>query len=142
MRKPIPIRVGICGCINLYHGELEGRRMRIAGRWYRLQEVGLPNEQYHTGSLKRNRCHFFVDNGSVEKGDICIMVGKEDLIQSPSGKSERLKDTLYDGMRTQKSCGQPADVPLGPRGVARLIRRLIAEMKSPDRSQWLRRMAL
>ena len=57
MGNPIELRIGICGCTGLYHGQLDGKRMRIDGRSYVVKEIPLPDEQFHTTSLKQHRCH-------------------------------------------------------------------------------------
>ena len=63
------LRVGICGCTRLYHGELEGRKWVInAFRGeivssrvvFRLKEVCVP-EDMQISTLLGMRCHFFVD---------------------------------------------------------------------------------
>lgn len=138
MAKPTVIRVGICGCLNLYHGDLGGRGMNIGGHPFRLEEIRLPDEMWHTASIKTRRCHFFIDRADDVDDGRCanepphIFLERHDLVLSSSKRSEKLVNDTYFGMRG----GEPKT----PLGIARQIRGLIAEMSQRDRRAWLRRM--
>lgn len=56
------IRMGICLCTELYHGELDGMPFEIPGlaEMYELQEVEIPEVGQST-ALKEARCLFFLD---------------------------------------------------------------------------------
>ena len=145
MKEPIEIRVGICGCLNLYHGELQGRGIIIEGTRYRVKEVELPDETSHTQSLKRTRCHFFIDNGAEVKKDLSILMSANDLIRSPSGRSERLESSFCSGMASEKLWWKNGEchssgTPLVPMGIMRIIRRTIVYTQVRKRRAWFRRM--
>ncbi len=125
MTEPIELRVGICGCTKLYHGMLGGKGMRLHGFHFRIAEVALANTQYHTAELKERRCHFFID---VDHYDTIIYLEKDDLIMSPSERSERLVYQIF-------LCN-----PLCANGMRRFIREILSSMKKRDLRKWLRRM--
>lgn len=56
------IRMGICLCTELYHGEFDGMLFEIPGlaEMYELQEVQIP-EVGQSAALKEARCPFFLD---------------------------------------------------------------------------------
>lgn len=125
MAEPIELRVGICKCTTLYHGTMEGLGMRLHGHRFRIKEVALANTQYHTAELKERRCHFFID---ADHYDTVIYLEKDDLIMSPSERSERLAYQIF-------LCN-----PLCANGMRRLIREILSSMKKRDLRDWLKRM--
>jgi hypothetical protein len=135
MKTNIPIRIGICGCMKLYRGDLNGRQLRISGKWFVLEEVILPNEEFHTKSIKKQRCHFFIDKDKGGINDGTIFLVRYELYLSPSGRSERLSDLGFYGGYSRDGKA------FSPQRMIRYMRELIAEMSQRNRAQWLRRMA-
>jgi len=135
MAKLIPIRVGICGCLHLYHDRMNGHRMRIGGQSFQLEEVRVPAKGPHTAFIKRHRCHIFIDRAEVEGGGLYILVSVMSLVRNPSGtrRSEKLAEVFYHGMNRRKK-------PKTPPYMTRQIRGLIAEMSPDHRQSWLERM--
>ena len=143
----IEIRVGLCRCMDLYDGKLEGRRFVIGGKRYVISEVRLPDETYHTKSLKAARCHFFIDNGAIHPQEISIFLEKEDLVASPSGRSEKLVSSMRSGMTTERYVLRDdrwimEGKPLSARGMIRALRWFVAKMSAKERTRWLKRMSL
>lgn len=71
MQETITLKIGICRCTQLYHGELSGKEIEIRSQHGRalnhpkrfaLEEVQIPAGQtQQIKTLKENGCNFFVD---------------------------------------------------------------------------------
>ncbi len=138
------LRVAICGCMKMYHGQLVGRKIHLDGRTFELHEVRIPDDDRHAKPIKQSRSHFFIDNTVQPDRSIWTSLMRNDLIVSASGRSERWYYFVYDGMRVaaQERQGKP-DHPhmhLTPSGMAQLIRRILTWMDSRERRLWLARM--
>lgn len=64
------VRIGICQCTTLWHGEFEGKKLRITKGsdgllnpplTIILNEVGIPEKENHGDALGSRRCHLFLD---------------------------------------------------------------------------------
>ncbi len=147
MKALTEIRIGLCGCMDLYNGALEGRQFRFSRAQFVLREVRLPDEVFHTRALKAARCHFFIDYGSDHPLDTYVLLSREDLVVSPSGRSERLVSRSWSAMAWDDEVWQDNQwvsfgKSLSARGMLRLIRQRIFLMDSAERSAWLQRMSL
>lgn len=60
MKRSTALRVGICGCTPRYHGKIAGRTVSVGGKTFRVEEIRIPEDRT-SETLRRNRCHFFLD---------------------------------------------------------------------------------
>jgi hypothetical protein len=128
----IEIRVGLCGCTNIYNGQLNGKRFFIDKQWYLIREVLLPDEKFHTQSLKRTRCHFFIDAATGDDGQY-MWIDQMDLQRSLSGSSERSIAITF-AITTEGRL-------LSRKSVLSEIREWIAGMVLGPRTAWLERIS-
>jgi hypothetical protein len=73
-RKVTELRVGITAHAN-YHGRLQGRRIVLHGRVYKIREVTL--EENTRRGLKAARCHFYItgwESGRKLTTELCQVV--------------------------------------------------------------------
>jgi len=62
MKETTTLKIGICACTQLFHGEIAGREIQIGSRKFALEEVQIPGgEKRQSKALKENGCHFFID---------------------------------------------------------------------------------
>lgn len=57
------LRIGICACTTRWHGELEGKQLRVLNPrlTLTLKEVRIPEKEDHVEYLLSERCHLFLD---------------------------------------------------------------------------------
>ena len=135
------LRVGICGCTHLYHGDLEGRKWIIntlGGNavipriTFELKEVLIP-ENMQTSTLLTSRCHFFVDmhySSTLSRPYLTSALLEDYVPRSRTGAEVPFSGWgFYMGWNTKE--------PIGTFELLKSIRSIIMKMDEDDMYGWL-----
>lgn len=130
------LRVGVCACTTLYHGELEGEQFIVRGLPFLLQECVISEEGGQRDSLRENRCHFFLDVHGIgpHKPNLDVTLACVDLVPT-KGQRDHL---FIRGLGESRWQGDP-HTPPSVQSILDAISCMIGKLSEAKFQRWLSR---